>query len=126
MVKKCSLYLVLLLLQRIQVSPAFTVGGMKCYTSVDVDDKEDGSARCEERRGFRSCFTKYDSDGAITGRGCATKDKIFGEVCENHLMAGKQERICYCSKFLCNGSSLHNQTHFLIVIVLMPLAFLFH
>merc|ERR1712106_1067227 len=57
------------------------------------------------RKGFRTCFTKFDPSGAVTARGCSTKDKIFHIECENHVMGRTSEKFCYCSYFLCNGGS---------------------
>ena len=45
------------------------------------------------------------SGGAVTARGCSTKDKIFHIECENHVMGRTSEKFCYCSYFLCNGGS---------------------
>ena len=46
----CTLYSVL--------STLYSAGeGLKCYSEVEGDEV----TRCEERRGYRTCFTKYDS-----------------------------------------------------------------
>ena len=45
----------------------------------------------------------------MTARGCATKDSVFHIECENHVMGAGSEKFCYCSYFLCNGSSGRRQ-----------------
>ncbi|XP_023342518.1 uncharacterized protein LOC111712202 [Eurytemora carolleeae] len=74
--------------------------GLKCYS--DVLGKH--WTQCEEKKGFRTCFTKYDFKGEVTGRGCSTKDKIFHIECENHVMGKHSEKFCYCSYYLCNSA----------------------
>jgi len=102
----------------IVLGTAKTDGGLKCYSEATGD----ATGRCEERRGYRTCFIKYDSTGKVTGRGCATKDKIFRTECENHAMAGKQERFCYCSYYLCNGSDAQMMsTNFYLIITNLSL-----
>ena len=91
--------------------------GLKCFS--DLGGLE--MTLCEERKGFRTCFLKYDNgktvkypvlnlflnvslDGFVTGRGCATKDPMFITSCENHIMGAPHqgERFCYCGTNLCN------------------------
>ena len=121
---------------------------MECYSNV----KGTQWTHCSGARGFRTCFTKYDtgefakrnlretkfehayldkilnfdysmnlavSDGAVTARGCSTKDKIFHIECENHVMGRTirtTESFCYCSYSLCNsGSGKLFAMHFLVL-----------
>ena len=106
-----------------------SVFSLKCFSDPDGVEM----SLCEEKRGYRTCFIKYDhskselselirSDqtinlsvpgGQVTGRGCSTKNKLFFTECENHVMVGEGvgpggrggERICYCGTFLCNNVS---------------------
>jgi len=74
---------------------------LRCFSDASLKEAE----RCEQRKGFRSCFIKY-RDGSVTGRGCSTKNQIFGTSCENHSMGGYgEEKICYCSTTLCNNAA---------------------
>jgi hypothetical protein len=41
----------------------------------------------------------------VTGRGCSTKDKVFYKECETHQSDQVIEKLCFCSYYLCNGSS---------------------
>ena len=89
---------------------------LKCFSDVAMDEV----SRCEQRKGFRSCFIKYDQGkgrwlgelifklnfffismfclvGGVSGRGCSTKHQIFSTLCENHVMGGSgsgEERKC--------------------------------
>merc|ERR1712062_732572 len=70
-----------------------TVRALKCFSDVATDE----GSRCEQRKGFRSCFIKYDQGGGVSGRGCSTKHQIFSTLCENHVMGGSgsgEERKC--------------------------------
>eukprot|EP00093_Oithona_nana_P004184 04184.XXX_57258_92400_1 [CDS] Oithona nana genome sequencing. len=46
---------------------------LRCYTDIEATQ----ITRCKESEGFRTCFTKYNDKGQVTGRGCSTKDKVF-------------------------------------------------
>ena len=95
---------------------------------------------CEEKRGYRTCFIKYNHSkprlrvrsqfkpfslpgGQVTGRGCSTKNKLFFTECENHVMVGEGlgpggtggERICYCGTFLCNNGNTLTTGPFLLL-----------
>merc|ERR1712241_1023369 len=61
-----------------------TVRALKCFSDVAMEEV----SRCEQRKGFRSCFIKYDQVGGVSGRGCSTKHQIFSTLCENHVMGG--------------------------------------
>merc|ERR1719500_1522863 len=75
---------------------------LKCYSTNDSVVQQQWT-QCDDRKGFRTCFTKYNMKGEVTARGCSTKDKIFHIECENHVMGRSSEKFCYCSYFLCNG-----------------------
>merc|ERR1719483_1468017 len=73
---------------------------LKCYS-----DKEGLQwTRCDDKKGFVTCFTKYDQRGLVTARGCSTKDRILHIECENHVMGKTLEKFCYCRIFLCNSA----------------------
>merc|ERR1711915_934718 len=72
---------------------------LKCYNHGEGLQWTD----CNQKKGFRTCFTKFDIDGRTTARGCSTKDRIFHTECENHVMGQSSEKFCYCSYFLCNS-----------------------
>merc|ERR1719158_539123 len=76
---------------------------LKCYSTNDSVAQQQWT-QCDDRKGFRTCFTKYNMRGQVTARGCATKDKVFHIECENHVMGANSEKFCYCSYYLCNGS----------------------
>jgi len=76
---------------------------LKCYSTNDSVAQQQWT-QCDDRKGFRTCFTKYNMKGQVTARGCATKDKVFHIECENHVMGANSEKFCYCSYYLCNGS----------------------
>ena len=78
------------------------VAALKCFSDVATEEV----SRCEQRKGFRSCFIKYDQGesvrgqsqgwqlwlvGGVTGRGCSTKHQIFSRLCENHVMGASGE-----------------------------------
>merc|ERR1719431_1965099 len=86
---------------------------LKCYS----DQEGLQWTRCDDRKGFRTCFTKYDQRGVVTARGCSTKDKIFHVECENHVMGRSSEKFCYCSYFLCNGGDSTTQIGWLYCLV---------
>ena len=46
------------------------------------------------------------SEAAVVGRGCSTKDKVFYKECETHSYGEQVEKMCFCSYFLCNLSSV--------------------
>ena len=57
------------------------VSQLKCYSSTSGVEMK----RCQEERGFTSCFTKYDAAGQVTGRGCSDKgqqDLFEDDYCE--------------------------------------------
>merc|ERR1719419_1344993 len=86
-------------------------GSLKCYNDLEGLQWID----CDQKKGFRTCFTKFDMDGLITARGCSTKDRIFHTECENHVMGRSSEKFCYCSYFLCNSDvSVNSQWSILI------------
>jgi hypothetical protein len=43
--------------------------------------------------------------GEVSGRGCASKEKLYYVQCENHEMEGLVEKFCYCSFNLCNAAT---------------------
>jgi hypothetical protein len=94
-------------LQAIALFSQFKANGLKCYTDVEGTQ----ITRCKENEGFRTCFTKYNDTpvGQVTGRGCSTKDKVFYKECETH-QSDQVEIMCFCSYFLCNGSSIPTKT----------------
>merc|ERR1719361_3258906 len=61
---------------------------LKCYSTNDSVVQQQWT-QCDDRKGFRTCFTKY---------------KVFHIECENHVMGRDSEKFCYCSYYLCNGS----------------------
>ena len=80
---------------------------LRCYSDLSSGE----ASRCEERKGFRSCFVKYDKgktsrtwskftwtwfnlDGYVGGRGCSTKHQKFSTSCENHIIGGLGEERC--------------------------------
>jgi len=81
---------------------------LRCYTDIEATQ----ITRCKESEGFRTCFTKYNDsksgiyEGQVTGRGCSTKDKVFYKECETHSYGEQVEKMCFCSYFLCNLSSV--------------------
>ena len=97
---------------------------MECYSNL----KATRWIHCSGARGFRTCFTKYDtsefskyitfqctsfnksefmtffinlfvSGGAVTARGCSTKDKIFHIECENHVIGRTSESFVIAATF---------------------------
>merc|ERR1712106_170551 len=83
--------------------------GLKCYSDLEGLQWTD----CDQRKGFRTCFTKFDMNGGVIARGCSTKDKIFHIECENHMMGRTSEKFCYCSYFLCNHGRQLRTTHWM-------------
>merc|ERR1719208_305196 len=81
------------------------VSGLECFSDVLGFQQ----THCSSARGFKTCFTKINNDGAVIARGCSTKDNKYHVECENHVM-GKADRItetfCYCGYNLCNSGSL--------------------
>merc|ERR1719461_963377 len=77
------------------------VSQLKCYSNTLGTEMK----RCEEERGYTSCFTKYDPGGVVTGRGCSDKgsDELFEEDCETFQSKEKVETYCYCPYYLCNS-----------------------
>ena len=51
-------------------------------------------------------FVGSFAEGQVTGRGCSTKDKVFYKECETHSYGEQVEKMCFCSYFLCNLSSV--------------------
>lgn len=99
-----QLWIVVLLLTILGCSEIMT-GGMvsqlKCYSNTLGTEMK----RCQEERGYTSCFTKYDPGGVVTGRGCSDKgsDDMFEEDCETFQSKEKTETYCYCPYYLCNN-----------------------
>jgi hypothetical protein len=48
--------------------------------------------------------------GEVSGRGCASKEKLYYVQCENHEMDGLVEKFCYCSFNLCNTATTQVHT----------------
>lgn len=66
--------------------------------------KGDETKNCDQSRGFKTCFTRYNSDGKVTGRGCSTKRAGY-VACETHSYGpDTSDKFCYCSKPLCNAA----------------------
>ena len=112
---------------------------LRCYS--DYSSLREAT-RCELRKGFRSCYIKYDKGdiksniyfiskfvflvGKIMGRGCSTKIQMFGTMCENHVMNGiGEEKICYCSSALCNTSTSSKVKVCGIIVIIVILICLF-
>ena len=78
---------------------------LRCFADISLRE----ATRCEQRKGFRSCYIKYDEgcrfrkchrnelffiiDMAVSGRGCSTKHQMFSTSCENHVMGGSGEEM---------------------------------
>ena len=41
----------------------FVVSALKCFSDVAMEEV----SRCEQRKGFRSCFIKYDQGESVSG-----------------------------------------------------------
>merc|ERR1712013_517514 len=110
---------------RLIISLAMMESGLslKCYS-----DREGLQwTRCDEQKGFLTCFTKYDQRGLVTARGCSTKDRILHIECENHVMGKTSEKFCYCRTFLCNTSSLQRTSQLsLLLVICFVLRRIFH
>merc|ERR1711994_479071 len=76
--------------------------GLNCWTGLESVEDPARWKQCDLKRGFRTCYTKYDPLGQLAGRGCSSKEKLYREHCEVHEMDGLIEKFCYCSFNLCN------------------------
>jgi len=76
--------------------------GLNCWTGLESEEDPARWKQCDLKRGFRTCYTKYDPLGQLAGRGCSSKEKLYREHCEVHEMDGLIEKFCYCSFNLCN------------------------
>ena len=94
--------------------------------------------QCDEKTGFRTCFTKYNkgvflelkrqrqlncfiSEGLVTARGCATKDAVFHIECENHVMGRHSEKFCYCRQYLCNPAPSQTRRPLALILAALTL-----
>jgi len=75
---------------------------VKCYVGVEPEGER--WTACDLDRGMRTCYTKYNWNGDLVARGCASKEKMFTEQCEVHEMDDISEKFCYCSFNWCNRS----------------------
>merc|ERR1712106_842665 len=86
------------------------VSQLKCYSNTQGTEMK----RCQEERGYTSCFTKYDPGGVVTGRGCSDKGSDlmleFEEDCETFQSKEKTETYCYCPYYLCNSPAESSDT----------------
>lgn len=63
------------------------VSQLKCYTNVEGTEMK----LCQEENGFTSCFTKYNLEGQVVGRGCSDKGSklLFEDHCETFQSKAK-------------------------------------
>ncbi|XP_023331707.1 uncharacterized protein LOC111703864 [Eurytemora carolleeae] len=95
---------------------------LTCFSEAQGDKSKD----CDKTRGFRTCFTRYDSNEKVTGRGCSTKKSSFKE-CETHSYGEVTEKFCYCTEHHCNQSNSFQPSSLIIVLSLFfILTFPFH
>jgi len=74
-----------------------------CFSQPTGDETKD----CDQTRGFKTCFTRYNSEGKVTGRGCSTKRSSYIK-CETHSYGVTSDKFCYCSRTMCNSSPGHH------------------
>lgn len=71
-----------------------------CFSHSTGDQTKD----CDQTRGFKTCFTRYNSEGKVTGRGCSTKRSTYIK-CETHSYGpDNSDKFCYCSRTMCNAA----------------------
>eukprot|EP00090_Calanus_glacialis_P005440 TRINITY_DN14209_c0_g1_i2.p1 TRINITY_DN14209_c0_g1~~TRINITY_DN14209_c0_g1_i2.p1 ORF type:complete len:121 (+),score=12.50 TRINITY_DN14209_c0_g1_i2:266-628(+) len=98
-----------------------SVFGLNCWTGLESEADPARWKMCDLKRGFRTCYTKYDPLGQLAGRGCSSKEKLYREHCEVHEMDGLVEKFCYCSFNLCNRSFVNKGTPIsLLLSTLLP------
>merc|ERR1719322_158798 len=91
--------------------------GLNCWTGLESEEDPARWKQCDLKRGFRTCYTKYDPLGQLAGRGCSSKEKLYREHCEVHEMDGLIEKFCYCSFNLCNTAKSSIEKNVLLYIL---------
>eukprot|EP00090_Calanus_glacialis_P038493 TRINITY_DN67151_c0_g1_i1.p1 TRINITY_DN67151_c0_g1~~TRINITY_DN67151_c0_g1_i1.p1 ORF type:complete len:414 (-),score=41.75 TRINITY_DN67151_c0_g1_i1:103-1344(-) len=75
-------------------------GSLACFSRPKGGDTK----VCEKIHGFRTCYTRYNTKGKVTGRGCSTQKPNF-KTCDTHKYGKKKsEKYCYCTEDFCNTS----------------------
>merc|ERR1719348_2282901 len=96
--------------------------GLNCWTGLESEEDPARWKQCDLKRGYRTCYTKFDPLGQMAGRGCSSKEKLYREHCEVHEMDGLIEKFCYCSFNLCNATANQKSNK---NVLLMFMVFLF-
>jgi len=118
-----SLLLTLVILHKRSSSYMMSSQKLLCFS----EPKGDAIKDCDKSRGFKTCFTRYDNGGLVTGRGCSTKRSSY-KKCEIHSFGKISQKFCYCSRTMCNPSNMVSpsplltlSTTFLLLPVLLSL-----
>jgi len=86
------------------LSCAYTMptGSLTCFSRPKGADTK----VCPKIHGFRTCYTRYNIKGKLTGRGCSTQMPNF-KACDTHKYGQKKsEKYCYCTENFCNSCCL--------------------
>eukprot|EP00090_Calanus_glacialis_P033636 TRINITY_DN55931_c0_g1_i1.p1 TRINITY_DN55931_c0_g1~~TRINITY_DN55931_c0_g1_i1.p1 ORF type:complete len:179 (-),score=31.52 TRINITY_DN55931_c0_g1_i1:154-690(-) len=96
-----NIFLTLLIFHKKVSSYMMSSRKLLCFSQPKGDATKD----CDKTRGFKTCFTRYDSEGLVTGRGCSTKRSSY-KKCETHSYGKISQKFCYCKKTMCNPSTM--------------------
>jgi len=94
------IFLAVVILQKKASSYLYSSRTLVCFSQP----KGDQTKECDQSRGFKTCFTRYNGEGKVTGRGCSTKRSSY-KKCETHSYGKVAEKFCYCSRSSCNPAS---------------------
>jgi len=96
-----NIFLTLVILHKKVSTYMISSGKLLCFSQP----KGDVTKECDKTRGFKTCFTRYDGKGLVTGRGCSTKRSSY-KKCETHSYGKISQKFCYCKKSMCNLSTM--------------------